>query len=405
MNQQRIISQACILPILMPIACGQTVLTTAQIARRVSPAVVVIQGKTDSGDSVLGSGFIISKDGKVVTNLHIIRDLKDATIQLPSGDMSGVVSVLATDERHDLAILQIFVFSPTADPKVGRLDTDLPFQGLGNSDVLTVGERVVVVGSPLGLDATVTAGILSAIRHSGDGSKLLQTDAAVNHGNSGGPLVNSNGLAVGVVSSIVRSDSAQGLNFAIPINYVHVLLNNLHEAMTLEQMRRGLGGTRPPNQQSSGPSLKETLDWLEEIVSRGVAQCNWRFADGSTVSGIEKGVVWKADSCTTEMGIVTASATLVQTRRFTIPLGIISGASVQRMTNGQCEQKYWLRLTTSLKGITSVLSYSVSSGAVPTGKAEIVDVLLLPFNDESTAQRATHGFLHAAELCRKKEPF
>src|SRR3954466_10252755 len=92
--------------LILPIAYGQTPLSTAQIAKKVSPSVVVIQGGTDSG-KVLGSGFIISKDGKIATNLHVIRDLKTASVQLASGEIFDSVSVLATDERRDLAIVQI----------------------------------------------------------------------------------------------------------------------------------------------------------------------------------------------------------------------------------------------------------------------------------------------------------
>src|ERR1035438_4426720 len=114
-------------------AFGQTSLTTAQIAKGVSPSVVVIEGNTDSGD-VLGSGFIVSKDGKIVTNLHVIRDMKSASVQTATGEAFDSVSVLAIDERRDLAIVQIAGF-------------DLPVLALGNSDALTVGEPVVVVGS------------------------------------------------------------------------------------------------------------------------------------------------------------------------------------------------------------------------------------------------------------------
>src|ERR1022692_3790281 len=88
--------------LMVPIAVGQVPLTTAQIAKRVSPSVVVIQGKTDSGD-VLGSGFIVSKDGKIVTNLHVIREMKSASVQTATGRIFNSISVLATDERHDLA--------------------------------------------------------------------------------------------------------------------------------------------------------------------------------------------------------------------------------------------------------------------------------------------------------------
>src|ERR1039457_1396862 len=243
----------CFLLVLPFTAFSQTALTTAQIARKVSPSVVVIEGKTDSGD-VLGSGFVISKDGKIVTNLHVIREMKAATVELANSKVFDSFSILATDERRDLAIIKIAGFG-------------LPVLDLGDSDALVVGEPVVVVGSPKGLEGTVTAGILSSVRDSGDGFKVLQTDAAVNPGNSGGPLVNSKGQAIGVVSFKLRS--TEGLNFAIPINYIRGLLNNLHEPMTLDQMRQILIGTKSEVQPNDGPSLKETLEWLREKIPLG----------------------------------------------------------------------------------------------------------------------------------------
>src|ERR1035437_6881648 len=134
---------------IVPIVFGQTTLTTAQIAKKVSPSVVVIQGKTDSGE-VLGSGFIVSKDGKIVTNLHVIRDMKTARVQFSNGEIFDSLSVLATDERRDLAVVQIAGF-------------DFPVMVLGNSDSVSVGEPLVIVGSPSGLEGTVTAGILSSV--------------------------------------------------------------------------------------------------------------------------------------------------------------------------------------------------------------------------------------------------
>jgi serine protease Do len=115
----------------------------------------------------------------IVTNLHVIRDMQTGNVQLANGESFDSVSVLAIDEHRDLAIVQIAGFN-------------LSTLELGNSDVLTVGEPLVIVGSPRGLEGTVTAGILSSVRDSGDGFKVLQTDAAVNPGNSGGPLVNCN---------------------------------------------------------------------------------------------------------------------------------------------------------------------------------------------------------------------
>lgn len=219
----------CILLVLPVAAFGQISLTTAEIAKKVSPSVVVIEGKTDSGN-VLGSGFIISKDGKIVTNLHVIRDMKTATVELANGKVFDSICILATDERRDLAIVKI-------------AGLDLPILDLGNSDALNIGEPVVIVGSPRGLEGTVTAGILSSVRDGGEGYKVLQTDAAVNPGNSGGPLVNNRGQVIGVVSFILRS--SQGLNFGIPINYVRELLNTLHEPISLETMRGNLVNTTP----------------------------------------------------------------------------------------------------------------------------------------------------------------
>src|ERR1022692_2586888 len=238
----------CFLLVLPFTAFSQTALTTAQIARKVSPSVVVIEGKTDSGD-VLGSGFVISKDGKIVTNLHVIREMKAATVELANSKVFDSFSILATDERRDLAIIKIAGFG-------------LPVLDLGDSDALVVGEPVVVVGSPRGLEGTVTAGILSSVRDSGDGYKVLQTDAAVNPGNSGGPLVNSKGQSIGVVS--FKLSSSEGLNFAIPINYVRGLLNNLHEPIGLDQLRRSLIGTASVDQENSSTTPKEPPNWTTE---------------------------------------------------------------------------------------------------------------------------------------------
>ena len=153
------------------------------------------------------------------------------------------MSVLAIDERRDLAIIKI-------------AGMDLPVCEMGNSNDVNVGEPVVIVGSPRGLEGTVTAGILSSLRDSGNGFKVLQTDAAINPGNSGGPLLNSKGHAIGVISFKLRS--SEGLNFAIPIDYVIGLMNEPHQPMSLDQLRIGLSAISVPDHQS-GPSLKELL--------------------------------------------------------------------------------------------------------------------------------------------------
>jgi S1-C subfamily serine protease len=379
--------------LIVPIAIGQVPLTTAQVAKRVSPSVVVIQGKTDSGD-VLGSGFIISKDGKIVTNLHVIRDVKTASVQLPSGEIFDSISILATDERRDLAVIHIAGF-------------DLAALDLGNSNSLAVGEPVVIVGSPRGLEGTVTAGILSSIRDSGDGFKVLQTDAAVNPGNSGGPLVNAKGQAIGVVSFQLRS--AQGLNFAIPINYVHGLVDNLHEPITLEQMRTNLTA-KTPNQQSSGVTLKETLDWLKEKIPVGTIH----YATTTNVVSVQS-TVWGIDSCTAVFGLVMTytsknrpeSKPSVYTYRYTVPLGAVTAGAVEHRENAKGiisgdQWRYEVSIPTKSKEISITMS-----AADPNEQPEMrnSDRGSLWFNDESVAQRVLAALSHAADLCRGKEPF
>jgi S1-C subfamily serine protease len=173
------------------------------------------------------------------------------------------VSVLAVDERRDIAIVKVAGF-------------DLPVLDLGNSDALAVGEPAVIVGSPRGLEGTVTAGILSSIRDSGDGFKVLQTDAAVNPGNSGGPLVNNKGQAIGVVSFKLRS--AEGLNFAIPVNYVRGLFNNLHEPMTLETAASRLiskPGSTLPARHTPRNSIPDAVSRTSDPASCAVKRSPW----------------------------------------------------------------------------------------------------------------------------------
>jgi V8-like Glu-specific endopeptidase len=377
---------------------GEGGLDTAQIVKRVAPTVVVIRGKTDSG-SALGSGFVVSKDGKIVTNLHVIRDMKTAAVQLANGDEFDSVSILATDERRDLAILQVTGYN-------------LPAAELGDSESVTVGDRVVVVGAPQGLEGTVTAGILSSVRDN-DGFKVLQTDAAVNPGNSGGPLVDQKGRVIGVASFKLRS--TEGLNFAVPINYARGLLTNPHEALTLEELRRSL--TSPDDHgATSGPGLKQTLDWLRENVALSAINFVFDGGDGTTASENIRTSVASLDSCdgileqTLTISLTGSDLRKVGRWRYHVPLATIQQVVVQRKENPTERQHfisgdkwgYHLMLESSSKNIS--VEYFPPNSATASGSA--TDFVILRFNDETNAQRVAKAFEHATELCRtQKEPF
>ena len=378
-------------------AFGQTALTTAQIAKKVSPSVVVIQGKTESGD-FLGSGFIISKDGRIVTNLHVIRDMKTASVQLANGEVFDSVSVLAIDERRDLAVVQIAGFN-------------LPILELGNSDLLTIGEPTVIVGSPRGLEGTVTAGILSSVRDSGDGYKVLQTDAAVNPGNSGGPLLNNKGQAIGVVSFKLKS--SEGLNFAIPINYVRGLLNNLHEPTTLTQTQKDLDtGTRPgPN---ADASLEATIDLLRQLVTlSGVQFVSYNTSLSTNESVTIRDAVTTTESCTLVVKIVlqiTPDALYayksLQENSYTVPLGALTIIDVKYLPTWEHvikgdDSSYHVGLSSTSKTITLVDWVTNTYIVTPQLHTSAVDSLTLMFRDKVTAQRVAEAFKHGADLCRK----
>ena len=154
----------------------------------------------------LGSGFIIDKEGFVVTNNHVIEDADQIKVKL-GDDNEFDAEVVGRDPNTDLALLKI------------KTEADLPVLKLGDSDKLKIGQWVVAIGSPFGLERTVTAGIVSAkgrVIGSGPYDDFIQTDASINPGNSGGPLLNLDGEVVGINTAIIASGT--GIGFAIPIN-------------------------------------------------------------------------------------------------------------------------------------------------------------------------------------------
>jgi serine protease Do len=211
-------------------------LDVPEIAESVNVAVVNVRSVSEFGEN-LGSGFIIDRRGFIVTNFHLIsggdprrspQRQGDKTPETKLVDRITVTlhdarqfpaSIKGYDEATDLALLEI---APTGNP--------LPTVELGDSDAIRVGEWVVAVGNPLGLDHTVTLGIISAKGRTDFGGQFddyLQTDAAINPGNSGGPLVNAQGRVVGINTLVL--ERSQGLSFAIPINTLKSILPQLIE--------------------------------------------------------------------------------------------------------------------------------------------------------------------------------
>lgn len=175
----------------------------------------------------LGSGFIISSDGLVVTNNHVIDGADEILIVLTDGT-ELVAKVVGTDEKTDLAVLKV---------DAGR---ELPFVEFGDSDTADVGDWVMAIGNPFGLGGSVTLGIVSARNRniqSGPYDQFIQTDAAINQGNSGGPLFDMEGKVVGINTAIIaRGGSSLGIGFAVPVNLARPVIEQLAE---FGETRRG----------------------------------------------------------------------------------------------------------------------------------------------------------------------
>ena len=167
---------------------------------------------------VQGSGFIITDDGYILTNNHLVGEAENVRVQL-ADDREVKAKVIGADPESDVALVKIE-------------ENDLPYLKLADSDALEVGEWVVAIGSPFGLSHTVTAGIVSAKGRSGVGiatyEDFIQTDAAINPGNSGGPLLNLDGKVVGINTAIIsRSGGNMGIGLAIPVNMAKAIYEQL----------------------------------------------------------------------------------------------------------------------------------------------------------------------------------
>jgi hypothetical protein len=184
----------------------------ATISHDAQKAVFLIVVSNASGREIgQGSGVVVSSDGKVITNYHVIDGASSAVIKFPNGAFFLIEGVLAADMAKDIAVLK-------------ASGSDFPTVALGDSDKVQVGEEVVSIGSPLSLEATVSNGIISSIRELKDeNQRLFQTTAPISPGSSGGALLNMGGELIGITTA--EMVGGQNLNFAVPINAVKPLLS------------------------------------------------------------------------------------------------------------------------------------------------------------------------------------
>ncbi|MFK7935967.1 MAG: S1C family serine protease [Saprospiraceae bacterium] len=220
-------------------------------SKRVTPAVVNIFAKTDMYRGSSGSGVIVSSDGYIITNHHVVDDGRSFTVTL-SNNRELSANVVGTDPTTDLALLKV-------DAR------NLPTVSFGNSDQVQVGEWVLAVGNPFNLESTVTAGIVSAkgrsiniIEENYSIESFIQTDAVVNVGNSGGALVNTQGELVGINTAILtESGGYEGYSFAIPANLVKKVIDDIKDYGEVRRAILGVGIQDIDNQSAAQLGLDD----------------------------------------------------------------------------------------------------------------------------------------------------
>jgi len=218
------------------------------VYQRVNPSVVYIEVLLERGGNLQqlgsGSGFVIDEEGYIITNNHVIENADALQVTFSSGQVTRDAEVIGRDAYSDLAVIKVDVPSDRLAPMT-----------LGDSDALMVGQRVIAIGNPFGLQGTMTAGVVSAVGRTltsqileggaFSNPEIIQTDASINPGNSGGPLVDSRGRVVGV-NTAIRSNTGvnAGVGFAVPVNTVKRIVPDLIENGTYEYPYLGITSDR-----------------------------------------------------------------------------------------------------------------------------------------------------------------
>jgi putative serine protease PepD len=274
-----------------PVFSGAT-MSINEIYRRSAPGVVQItsttKGSTSTGlfgnqfstppEQALGSGFVIDKAGHIVTNYHVVQGAVDIKVSFSNQD-TVKAKVVGTDPSTDLAVLRVDESANALTPLT-----------LGDSDSTQVGDEVVAIGNPFGLDRTATAGIVSALQRgitAPNGYTIdhaIQTDAPINHGNSGGPLLNAHGQVIGVTSQIETGDSSAtgnvGIGFAVPSNTVKNVVAQILRNGSVAHAYLGIAG------EDITPTL---ADNYKLPVNAGVLVASVKSGSGAAHAGMKAG--------------------------------------------------------------------------------------------------------------------
>ncbi len=242
-------------------------------------------GESEGGGVATGSGILIDTEGHILTNNHVVENADKVEVKLGSSDTTYTAEVVGTDPATDVALLKVDAPAANLHPLA-----------LGDSSKVEVGEPVVAIGNPFGLDRTVTAGIVSAIQRQIQApngfsiSHVIQTDAAINPGNSGGPLIDSEGKVIGINSQIQTGGSGDGnvgIGFAVPINTAHEVVTQIEEHGEVKHAYLGISGGSVTPDLAKALKLPESEGVLVNEVVKGGPADEAGIKGGDTSATIE----------------------------------------------------------------------------------------------------------------------
>ncbi|MEP7353473.1 MAG: trypsin-like peptidase domain-containing protein [Acidobacteriota bacterium] len=245
----------------------------------------------------IGSGFLINADGQILTNVHVINGSSDVEVTLPADQSRHKATILMRDRVNDLALIKI-------DPKGKKLKV----LTLGDSDNLQVGQKVLAIGNPFGLSGTLTTGIVSSLGRTirGEDEELegmIQTDASINSGNSGGPLLDSQGSVIGINTAIYGPNGGSvGIGFAMPINRAKAMLKDYTSGRRPAQPKIGVR-SRPISGDwakdldlpAEGGLLIDTVERGSAAAAAGLRGANRRAQIGNYVIGVGGDLIIEVD--------------------------------------------------------------------------------------------------------------
>ena len=249
----------------------------------------------------VGSGFILSSDGYIMTNAHVVEDADEVIVTL-TDKRELKAKIIGADKRSDVAVVKIEA-------------TGLPAVKIGDVGRLKVGEWVMAIGSPFGLDNTVTAGIVSAKqRDTGDYLPFIQTDVAINPGNSGGPLINMRGEVVGINSQIYsRSGGSMGISFSIPMDEAFRVSEQLRASGKVTRGRIGVQIDQVSKEVAESIGLGQTMGALVRGVEKGAPADKGGVEAGDIITKFEGKAVEKASDLPRMVGATKPGTTSVVT--------------------------------------------------------------------------------------------